>query len=212
MKATLIITFLFLLAFTFKISAQDTTHYEKYILVEWMPEFPDSSMSFFDYLYQNITYNGAEKEIEVGFTVEKDGSLSEFKIRGIDNEVFKSELIQVIKRSSPWIPGMNNGRNVRVQFGYKILIPDFINLNSKEYFALGDTYFQRNEFEKANKFYLIPLKHHERYYDIENIYFNIGLKYLELNDKENACYYFKLTKESPFGLAKAKKYYRKNCK
>jgi len=211
MKTTLISSILVLtMFFSLTIYAQDSTNYEKYIYVEFMPEFPDSTRSFFDYLFQNITYNGEEKEIEVGFTVDKDGSLSEFKAKGIDNEIFKNELFQVIKKSSPWIPGINNGRNVKVQVVYKIFIPDFINLNSKDYFALGDTYFQRNEFEKANKYYLIPLRQYG-YYNLENLYFNIGLKYLEINELENACYYFNLTKKQ-FGLAKARKYYRKYCK
>jgi len=48
--------------------------------------------------------------------VEKDGSLTDVKaLRGPD-ETMKDAAVQAIQQSPKWVPGIQNGRPVRVQF------------------------------------------------------------------------------------------------
>lgn len=100
---------------------------EVFVVVEEQPEFPGGQSAMMKYLANNISYpkEAVEKKMDgrvtVGFVVEKDGSLSDFKvIKGID-PLLDNEAIRVIKEMPNWKPGKQKGKNVRVKYTLPVL-------------------------------------------------------------------------------------------
>jgi len=103
---------------------------EIYTSVEVLPTFNGDYGKF---LQKNLRYppiareNGIQGRVIVNFVVEKDGSLTDIKvIRGIGGGC-DQEAIRVIKSSPKWNPGVQNGRNVRVNY----TIPIFFQLQQE---------------------------------------------------------------------------------
>ena len=93
-----------------------------YESVEKEPEFPGGIQKFYDYLGKAIKYPAVDREnnvmgkVFVQFVVERDGSLTDVvALRGPD-DAMKAEAVRAVKGSMKWKPGVQNGRNVRVQF------------------------------------------------------------------------------------------------
>jgi TonB family protein len=94
--------------------------------VEQEPEFRGGSEAFYNYLAKNIRYpkDSKNKRIEgkvyLSFVVDLNGKLTDIKIlKGVSPDI-DEEAIRLIKNSPSWIPGIQNGRTVRVL--YKIHI------------------------------------------------------------------------------------------
>ncbi len=94
--------------------------------VEQVPEFPGGLSAFGRFLGSNIKYpaesraKGIQGRVIIGFIVEKDGALTDFKvIRGLDDAIDK-EAIRVLKLSPNWTSGVQNGKAVRVAFSVPI--------------------------------------------------------------------------------------------
>lgn len=92
-----------------------------YTVVEQMPEYPGGNEALFEMLQSNIQYpqaarnDGIEGRVFVAFTVELNGAVSNVHIlKGLSPECDK-ESARVVKMFSKWTPGMQNGKNVRVQ-------------------------------------------------------------------------------------------------
>ena len=93
-----------------------------FVLVEQMPEFPGGQDSLYKFLGTNIVYpkeakeNGIEGKVFVGFTVEKDGSISEVKIiRGV-HPLLDEEAVRLVESFPKWKPGKQKGELVRVSY------------------------------------------------------------------------------------------------
>ena len=90
--------------------------------VEHVPDFPGGVDKFYKFLQQNIKYpaEARNKKIEgkvfVSFIVEKDGSLSTFKVLRDPGAGCGAEALRVMKLSPKWNPGVQNGKKVRVQY------------------------------------------------------------------------------------------------
>ena len=111
------------------VATKDTT---RFFRVEILPEFPgglDKMMQYFD---KNLKYpkqakiDGTEGKVFVSFVVEKDGSLTDIKIKESLSPETDSEAIRLVTNSPKWIPGMQGGHPVRVQYS----IPVFFRLNN----------------------------------------------------------------------------------
>jgi len=90
--------------------------------VEQYPEFPGGEDKMIEWLKKNVKYPKIAKEAEVTGTVfiqmivNKDGSLSDFKvIRDIGGGCGKAAL-NAIKKMPKWKPGFNEGTPVRVSY------------------------------------------------------------------------------------------------
>jgi TonB family protein len=90
--------------------------------VDAPPRFPGGVESFYMFLRKNIRYPAIMREkyiqgrVIITFVVETDGSLSDIKaIRG-PGYGSEEESIRVISLSPRWIPGVQNGKQVRVQY------------------------------------------------------------------------------------------------
>ncbi|MBW4889074.1 TonB family protein [Mucilaginibacter sp. HMF5004] len=88
---------------------------------------------FYSFLGTKIKYPNAAKEIGtqgkviLSFVVEKDGSLTDIKAVRDPGNGLGDEAIRVLKLAPHWIPGIQNGRKVRVQYN----IPVNFNLDNQ---------------------------------------------------------------------------------
>lgn len=97
-----------------------------FTVVETPPQFKGGEQALYKYLSENIKYpeeaqkNGVEGRVYVQFVVEKNGALTGFKIlRGIGSGC-DEESIRVVATMPNWIPGIQRGQAVRVQFNLPI--------------------------------------------------------------------------------------------
>ncbi len=92
------------------------------------PEFPGGMEEFYKFVGQRFkiseeaSKNKVEAKIFTQFMIEKDGSLSEFKIVKDAGYGLGDEAIRVLKLSPKWIPGSENGKPVRILYSLPITI------------------------------------------------------------------------------------------
>jgi len=88
--------------------------------VEVKPEFPGGVNLFYKFVANNFnmpdTKGGINGKIVVSFVVEKDGSLSDFKILKDIGYGAGEEAIRVLKRSPKWTPAMQGEKLVRCNY------------------------------------------------------------------------------------------------
>jgi len=100
--------------------------------VERLPYFPGGGIEFKRFLDKNLQYPETAKKqniqgtVFIRFVVEKDGSLSEFKILRSPGTELSNEATRILKLSPKWSPGMQNSEPVRTLF----TIPILFNLNN----------------------------------------------------------------------------------
>lgn len=139
----------FLLLFTlFTITAQD----EVLSIAEEMPRFPGCEVEpktiiekcaqakMFGFIRRNIRYPkdaydaGISGRSIVQFVVNKDGSLSDFKLPRPENPSFDKEALRIVKAMPYWRPGKQRGKTVRVRitlpikFQYTVIREQFSNI------------------------------------------------------------------------------------
>lgn len=108
--------------FIFPQNSQDKVFTE----VEHAPSYPGGLDNLYKFLATNIHYPAEmrEKKVEgkvvIGFIVEEDGSLSNIKILREPGYGSGKESVRVMKLSQKWIPGVQNGKKVRVQYSLPI--------------------------------------------------------------------------------------------
>lgn len=101
----------------------DTTGAEiKYFDFEKNPEFPGGREARLRYLDKELTYpmiarkQGQQGRVLVGFTVDEQGELSNFKIlRGVSAEL-DEEALRVVRKMPKWTPGERDGEVVKILF------------------------------------------------------------------------------------------------
>jgi protein TonB len=95
---------------------------EVFNVVEDAPDFPGGDEGRMKFLKKNLIYpkaarnNSIEGVVYIEFIVEKDGSLTNIKVkRGIGGGC-DEECIRVVKLMPNWKPGKQRGEYVRTQF------------------------------------------------------------------------------------------------
>ncbi len=90
--------------------------------VETPPEYPGGARALARYLGSALRYPQKAREsrtqgkVYIGFIIEKNGTLSDFKvIKGIGNGC-DEEAIRVLRLSPPWKPGAAEGKAVRTSY------------------------------------------------------------------------------------------------
>ena len=91
-----------------------------YEVAEQQPSFPGGIAIFSQFLRENVSPSVLEKGLHgrvlASFVVEKDGSLSDFKIvKSLDPDLDK-ETLRLLKSMPYWSPGTINGEPVRVKY------------------------------------------------------------------------------------------------
>lgn len=120
---TLIYTLLFFTLSYSKLKAQNPDEKkETHTYVEVMPEYPGGEAAMLRFISQNVQYpikaieNDIQGKVLIGFVVDENGELTEFRIvKGIGYGC-DEEAIRVLKLMPTWKPGMQNGKNVRVSY------------------------------------------------------------------------------------------------
>lgn len=95
---------------------------EVFMVAEQMPEYPGGMKEMLKFLQENVKYpenamkNNVQGRVIVQFVVEKDGTLTEFKVaRSVDPDL-DAEALRVLQIMPKWKPGMQRGKIVRVKF------------------------------------------------------------------------------------------------
>lgn len=95
---------------------------EVFTIVEKMPEFLGGTEALLEFFGNKIKLPKAAKENDIqgvvvlGFTVEKDGSISNLNVVRDIGGGCGEEATRVAKQMPKWSPGMQNGQTVRVAF------------------------------------------------------------------------------------------------
>jgi len=91
---------------------------------EVFPEFPGGNEKLYAFIAKNLDQSKSFKtgRVNITFIVEKDGSLSNIQAVGRHfDEGAEKASIQVMKLSPKWMPGMQNGKPVAVQYTVPII-------------------------------------------------------------------------------------------
>ena len=97
--------------------------------VEEIPIYVGGYKEMYNFIYKNIKIPSRQKEIpistkvQISFSVERDGSLSNFKVVKSIDQLIDEEVIRVIKSMPKWNPGKIRGTAVKVE---KVVIPILI--------------------------------------------------------------------------------------
>jgi len=97
-----------------------------FVNLETQPTFPGGMAEFYNYIGDNIKYpqqardNKIEGKVFLSFVVEKDGSLSDIKVERKLGYGTDEEAVRVISKSPRWIPGVQDGKKVRVKYNLPI--------------------------------------------------------------------------------------------
>ena len=96
---------------------------EAFIKVESMPTFQGGDLNGYrNWVQSQLQYpkeakdKGVQGRVIFSFVVEKDGSVSEFKVLNTPDKLLSAEVERVFKFTPKWEPGMQNGKVVRVKF------------------------------------------------------------------------------------------------
>lgn len=102
--------------------ADSTAKEEVFMVAEQMPEFPGGMKELLKFLQDNLKYpenamkNNVQGRVIVQFVVEKDGTLTEFKVARSVEPDLDAEALRVLQTMPKWKPGMQRGKIVRVKF------------------------------------------------------------------------------------------------
>ena len=112
-------------------SSSTTTNEENVVYnaagIDVKPDFPGGMEKFYQFVDSNFkTPEGAKnikgKKIYITFIVEKDGSITDIKIRRDAGYNTGSEALRVLKDSPKWNPGEHNGKKIRVLYSLPIIM------------------------------------------------------------------------------------------
>ena len=93
-----------------------------FVVVEDMPEYPGGEEALQKFLYENIQYPafarqaGIEGRVMIGFVVEPDGRLTNFKVLRSAAPILDEEALRAAKLMPKWKPGKQRGKAVRVHY------------------------------------------------------------------------------------------------
>ncbi|MBB5440125.1 TonB family protein [Pedobacter sp. AK017] len=97
-----------------------------FVSIDKQPGFEGGMQNFYAYLKKAIRYpaeaqkNNIQGKVFLSFIVERDGTLSDFKVERKLGSGTDEEAIRVLKESPKWTPGMKNGKAVRVKYNIPI--------------------------------------------------------------------------------------------
>ncbi|TDQ09285.1 M56 family metallopeptidase [Pedobacter metabolipauper] len=122
-----------IIAFKKSANQEDERVYE-FVSLETQPSFPGGVTKFYEYLKNTVKYPIMAQEANIqgkvylSFVVERDGALTDIKVDRRLGGGTDEEAVRVLKKSPKWIPGIQNGRTVRVKYN----IPISFSLSSGE--------------------------------------------------------------------------------
>jgi TonB family protein len=106
--------------------ADDSGKVYDFVSLQSQPSFPGGMEKFYSYIQKNVRYpkNAQERNIQgkvfLSFVIETDGTLTEIKVERKVSEDIDEEALRLIKESPKWIPGIQDGKKVRVKYNIPI--------------------------------------------------------------------------------------------
>ena len=101
------------------VSSEDNKIYNS-LEIDTRPEYPGGISEFRKFIATNFLTPENEKfkvgKVSVSFVIEKDGTLTNIKILKDAGFNTATETIRVLKLCKIWMPGVKNGKNVRVLY------------------------------------------------------------------------------------------------
>ncbi|MFI5140023.1 MAG: energy transducer TonB, partial [Sphingobacteriales bacterium] len=90
-------------------------------LVDKMPTFPGGIKAYGKFLEKNLKWpknddDDTQGRVIISFYIEKDGSLTNFKVERSLGKDFDAEALRVLRKSPKWIPVMENGKAIRCRY------------------------------------------------------------------------------------------------
>lgn len=107
-------------------AAGDEKVYGTFEALEVQPTFPGGMDKFYKYLSKSIRYpamaqeQGIQGKVFLSFIIEKNGTLTDIKIERTLGYGTDEEAVRVLKGSPRWMPGIQNGKEVRVKYNIPI--------------------------------------------------------------------------------------------
>ena len=96
---------------------------QPYMKVQQMPTFQGGDLNAYrNWMQSQLQYpkeakdKGMKGRVIFSFVVEKDGSVSEFKVLNTPDKLLSAEVERVFKLTPKWEPGKQNGKAVRVKY------------------------------------------------------------------------------------------------
>lgn len=108
------------------IASEDRTVYDVFESLEVQPTYPGGMDKFYKYLAKSIRYpalaqeNNIQGKVFLSFIIEKNGSLTDIKVERNLGYGTDEEAIRVLMSSPRWLPGIQNGKAVRVKYNIPI--------------------------------------------------------------------------------------------
>ena len=99
---------------------------KKYKSAEEKPAYPGGISQFYKYLGKNFKYpsealrNKISGKLYLGFVVEKDGKLSNYKFKNDLGYGTREEAVRVLNECTKWNPGLQHGIPVKVSYNINI--------------------------------------------------------------------------------------------
>lgn len=90
--------------------------------VDTRPEFPGGDAAMYQWMSQNIRYpasaaeEGASGRVIVGFTIEKDGSISNARVLRGRHTALDNEALRLVKTMPRWTPAKRNNSPLRTSY------------------------------------------------------------------------------------------------
>lgn len=90
------------------------------------PQFRGGMDGFAAYLRNNLIYpqraraHKTEGKVHISFVVNRDGTITDVKVEQGIGDGCDEAAVKVIKNSPPWLPGLQNGKPVRVKYNIPI--------------------------------------------------------------------------------------------
>jgi len=107
------------------VAVDDNKVYD-FVSIEKVPEYPGGMPAFYKYLSGAIKYppmaqeNNVQGKVSLSFVVERDGSLTDIQVIRGPGSGTNEEAVRVLKASKRWVPGIQNGKPVRVKYNIQV--------------------------------------------------------------------------------------------
>lgn len=101
--------------------------YNEEFIQEQMPQFVGGEEALSEWIEDNISYPlmadvySIEGRVIVSFDINEDGSISNIQVDEFADPILADEVVSRLQYMPDWIPAMQNGRNVKVNYSLAIV-------------------------------------------------------------------------------------------
>lgn len=120
---------------------------ESLMCYEPTPQFPGGDEACQEFIRRNIRYSdemiqkGIKGRVVVGFKVEKDGSLSNLRIKKSSDARLNNEALRVVRSMPKWKPALEDGKPIEMEY----VLPVMFKLNDPSLYERDSVYLMPEE-------------------------------------------------------------------